>query len=358
MIVYTVRSKSLLDLAGEMKSQRLVLSPYFQRKLVWRPIHKQEFIETILNGYPFPEVFLARGKIDVEKMEATTCVVDGQQRLTSIKEFLADGFEVKGKKYSEHDVSTKEAFLKYQIAVIELDLDAEDDKLKEIFKRLNRTFYSLSMIEKLATEYAASEFMIVAKVLCNELFPDADQDNEGALDFDPNIPSESIVWAKQQKPTNYQKLISELGIFSTYESQRLVPLMFTLNLMAFALGGNFNRNDLAKKYLEENSQEFTEKDELVINFETVSAFILAINLPLGSYWLNKANIFSLFTLIYSNVGSFEELGAAEIHNRLRVLEQNLPEEYSNAAKEGVNNKKERESRRKILDKSLIPVPPV
>ena len=50
MIRYQVRSKELIDLVNEIKSKRLIMSPYFQRNLVWRVIHKVDFIKTIANS--------------------------------------------------------------------------------------------------------------------------------------------------------------------------------------------------------------------------------------------------------------------------------------------------------------------
>src|SRR5258706_1922629 len=130
------------------------MSPYFQRNLVWRLLHKIDFIKTILLGYPFPQIFIAKGSLDVENMQTTSCIVDGQQRMNSIMEFIQDKYKVDGKFYSELTIKEKEDFLKYQIPIIDLDIANDSPEIIEIFQRLNRTFYSLSTIEKLASEYA------------------------------------------------------------------------------------------------------------------------------------------------------------------------------------------------------------
>ena len=49
MMKYQVRSKDLMDVINEIDGRRLILSPYFQRNLVWRLIHKIDFIKTIGN---------------------------------------------------------------------------------------------------------------------------------------------------------------------------------------------------------------------------------------------------------------------------------------------------------------------
>ena len=86
--------------------------------------------------------------------------------MSTIKEFIEDKFSVDGSKYSQLSPIEKEIFLKYEIAIIDLDLQQEDPQIIEIFKRLNRTFYALSMIEKLSTEYRSSEFMLPRGTTC------------------------------------------------------------------------------------------------------------------------------------------------------------------------------------------------
>src|ERR1700684_3329340 len=100
MIRYNVRSRYLVDLINEVREGKRTHAPYFQRKLVWRLAHKVDFIKTILLGYPFPEIFISRGTIDLTSMQSTACLVDGQQRLNTIKEYIEDKFPVEGTKYS------------------------------------------------------------------------------------------------------------------------------------------------------------------------------------------------------------------------------------------------------------------
>jgi hypothetical protein len=192
---YTVRSREIIDLVAAMRSSRLTLSPYFQRNLVWRDAHKRDFIDTIMKGYPFPQIFLARGPIDLDTMEASQAVVDGQQRLNSIRDFVDGKLDFEGKIFKELTAKQREDFLKYEVAVIDFDLDAGDARLKDVFYRLNRTYYSLSAIEKLASEYSASEFMLVARVLCGEIVghpPDDDELGEVGSENDGEEPYQQI----------------------------------------------------------------------------------------------------------------------------------------------------------------------
>jgi hypothetical protein len=339
MIKYNIRSRQLVDIVSDIRRRRLIVSPYFQRKLVWRTVHKIDFIKTILMGLPFPEIFIANGDLDIDNMISTSCIVDGQQRLNSIVEFINDEYAVDNKLYSQLTPLEKEEFLKYEIAVIELDLKHDDPLIQEMFKRLNRTYYSLSNIEKLATEYAPSEFMLVSKLLSKELDIESNEE-ENHLEFDPNITDEFSDWIKKVNVNNFNKLIIESPIFTAYEISRKVHLNFTLNILGTVTVGFFNRN-ISKDILDSYSEDFPEKNFIISNLENVASKINRLKLRKNSYWYNKANIFSLIIAFYNNLDKIMGIHEAIMKSMLENFENNIPDEYHLAAKEGVNNKRER-----------------
>ena len=338
MIKYQIRSKELLALVNDFRNQRLIISPYFQRDLVWRELHKVDFIKTILLGYPFPQIFISRGRIDVQTMTSTSCVVDGQQRMNAINEYLADKFGVEGKRFSELAPTEQEDFLKYEVPIIDLDLVENDPQIIELFKRLNRTFYSLSKIELLATEFSPSEYMLVAKLLANQLSL-SDEETE-PFKRDPNVPPAMYEWATLQKVGSFQKWLTASKIFTNYELSRKVHLMFTLNLISTSLSGFYNRNELSDEYLNQYSQDFPEKDSVVNKFEKTAKFLLKLKLKETSYWNNKANAFSLFSATLVTMND-KEIDPKKLKIALDSFENQIPNDYSLAAKEAVNNKRER-----------------
>ena len=87
-------NKKVLEVFNMMKDGSLILRPRFQRKLVWNNTHKENFIETILMKLPFPEIYLATGEIDLELQKSTTLVVDGQQRLSTIYQYITGSKEL------------------------------------------------------------------------------------------------------------------------------------------------------------------------------------------------------------------------------------------------------------------------
>lgn len=67
------------------------LQPDFQRDLVWNKAKKQGLIDTILRNWKFPPIFLVLTSHE-DRLE----VLDGQQRLNSIKDFFNDKFTIDG----------------------------------------------------------------------------------------------------------------------------------------------------------------------------------------------------------------------------------------------------------------------
>lgn len=106
--------------------------------------------------------------------------------------------------------------------------------------------------------------------------------------------------------------------------------------------------------MEEYSESFPEKDDLVFKLEKISKKYIALKLPQNSYWYNKANFFSLIIVMYNEFDKLTMNGdEKEIAKKLKKFERNLPEDYSLAAKEAVNNKKERSLRNKYLEEILL-----
>lgn len=339
---YKVRSVSLLNYINEVIAGRYILDAYFQRNLVWRDVHNRDFIETILLGFPFPQIFISKGKIDVEKMATISCIVDGQQRTNAILKFIKNEFPVKNRYFNELSPDEKNDFFKYEIALIELDLENDDPVVKEIFQRINRTSNSLTTIEKLASEYSTSEFLLVARLLCNSIDINRKlSDDEGGeySDFkeDPNIPESFYVWANTKKVKAFQRLISNKKIYTAMDIQRKVHLMHVLNLMSTYLFSFFNRNEKSFLALDELSINFDKKDELVDVFEERANLILKMRLD--NFWFKKANIFSL--IIALATANLDDIAVEKLEENLNIFALNPGDEYKLAAAEAVNNKKER-----------------
>ena len=353
MIQYQVRSVQLLNLINDLISEKLVSDPFYQRNLVWRDLHKQDFIQTILLGFPFPQIFISKGKIDLEKRISIASIVDGQQRCNAILGYVNNQFQVNNHFFDDLSPDEKAVFFKYEVAVIELDLDHKDPKIKEIFQRINRTSSSLTGIEKKSSEYSASVYMLFAQYLSNHLSinqRDLDSlldssDESDDIRLNPYLTDDLITWFKSNKIKYFNKLLNSENIFTKLEISRKVNLMYTLNLVTTYLKGLYHRNNEVWKSADLYTEEFDEKEIILNKFEIIAKRILDFKFPKSSMWYGKANFFSLFY----EISKFEdaELNWEELQLRLNSFEPS--DQYQVATQEGVNYLKEREIRSREIN---------
>jgi len=72
-----VQSIRVAKLINEVEEGRLEVTPFFQRRQVWTNSDKEFFIDTVLNKYPFPEIFIATGALDRKQIKLKPGPVDG-----------------------------------------------------------------------------------------------------------------------------------------------------------------------------------------------------------------------------------------------------------------------------------------
>lgn len=348
MVRYQVRAISLLNLVNDVKMRRLIPDAYFQRELVWRELHKKDFIKTILLGLPFPQMFISRGKIDVETMQSVACIVDGQQRTNAILDFISDAFDVDGRRFSDLQEKEKSDFLKYEIAVIEIDLDNDDPVIKDIFLRINRASNSLTAIEKMSTQYSTSELMLVAKLLVDDLvFPDQESD-DADIRIDPNVPNYFYGWAARKKLRAFKKLVHTKHVFDSREIAKKVHLSYALNILVTHISGFYKRNEKVAEYLNDYAQDFPDKNEVVDQLERAANIYLSLGLKSKGYWFNKANFFSLMVALAKVVEDGAKIDYEGLSMALTEFESDAPDDYKAVAAQAVNDLQSRQLRHQYI----------
>ncbi|MEG2267090.1 MAG: DUF262 domain-containing protein, partial [Acinetobacter sp.] len=145
----SVTNPTIADVYNEISDGKLILTPDFQRKFVWTHEHQEAFIETILRGLPFPEIYVCEGDLDMKKLRTTKLVIDGQQRLTTIRNYIDGKYDKPFNSIPNFENLNKEqqtGFVKYQLVV--RDLGKIDEAVtREIFRRINLTKFKLDDIE-------------------------------------------------------------------------------------------------------------------------------------------------------------------------------------------------------------------
>ena len=170
---------SAKQLSGMVKNGKIDFNHIIQRSYVWERARKSALIESMILGYPIPAVFAKRMDDGSGKRGSNTYfIMDGKQRLSTVKEFLNDEFaltnlspityfdteedkevevDISGMKFSELPDGLKDFLSTVTFSVTYFDNLTKDEE-KELFKRLNagkplstksRTLASAKNIEEL-----------------------------------------------------------------------------------------------------------------------------------------------------------------------------------------------------------------
>jgi hypothetical protein len=136
---------------SRLNDNTLNMKPPFQRNPVWQDTQKAYLIDTILRGYPVPELYLQT--VVTAKGEEEHIVVDGQQRVRACLEFISNEFtlgeeseDFSGCSFDDLDDETKQRIFSYKFVVRTLP-NLSDAELREIFGRLNRNNVALNRQE-------------------------------------------------------------------------------------------------------------------------------------------------------------------------------------------------------------------
>lgn len=154
---FDTRVYSISDFLEWRKNNILDISPQFQRRGVWTRAAKSFLIDTIVRGKPIPKLFITQELRDRRNIRT---VVDGQQRLRTIFEFIGDELTMlrahnetyAGQTFSKLPPDVQSEVLKYEIGV-DLLYDVELKDLLDIFARINTYSVVLNKQEKFNAKY-------------------------------------------------------------------------------------------------------------------------------------------------------------------------------------------------------------
>lgn len=255
----SVTNPTIADIYEKIDTNRLELTPDFQRKFVWTHEHQEEFLDTILHGFPFPEIYVCQGVTDTKKLRTTQKVIDGQQRLTTIKKYIENDFKKELKIVPRFDKLTEEQredFLSYQIVVRDIG-KVDDNLVREIFRRINLTKFKLDDIEIHNAIYDG-KFIQVAKELADEVELDT------------------------------------FGVFHESEFTRMADVHFFLQVMSTLMrGGYYPRDTEVEKCVAEFNDEFPDSHKIKSQILNAVSVIQKLGLSVDSIWFRKSCFFTL-----------------------------------------------------------------
>lgn len=287
----SVTNPTVADVYQLIDEGKLTLRPDFQRKFVWTHEHQEAFIDTILNGLPFPEIYVCEGNVDVQKLRTTRLVIDGQQRLTTIRNYIEGKHERPPTKilpYQSLSIAQKENFINYQIVMRDLG-KVDEETTREIFRRINLTKFKLDDVEIHNAVYDG-HFIQAAKTILE------------------NVELESY------------------GVFRESEFTRMADLHFILLVMAtIENGGYFAQDREVEPRVSSLNDEYPNKDHMIALILKTFATIKDLDLPVDSMWFRKSNFFTLVVEIATHINALP----VDFKERILRLEEDVMSNKNN-----------------------------
>ena len=245
---------------------QLEMKPPFQRNLVWTKKQKSFLIDSILNGFPIPELYMQ--DVVSESGEKKYVVVDGQQRITACLQYIHGEFEIDekdsptfgGLSFDDLSGDQKKKLYSYQF-LIRLLPDISDIELREIFQRLNRNNVVLNPQELRQATYWGAFIQLMNDLAKHEL------------------------WTK-------------VDVFTSTDIKRMKDVEFISELAIAMMQGVQNKKTTLDKYYQLYEEEFREKFEVQEQFERTLREIVKLLPEIGSTrWSKKTDFYTLFVLL-------------------------------------------------------------
>ena len=328
-------SRRIHSLLQGLRTGTLVPDPKFQRRLVWTNKHKCDFLDTVLRGYPFPEIYIAAGEVDPDTGQGIEMLVDGQQRLVTLKQYVDASKDLKLSDgvipFAELSNEEKKSFYNYPVAVRDLG-QTSISEIKEIFERINSTNYSLNAMEKNNARYDGE-----IKQFAEEL-------------------SENSFFEKHR-------------VFSATDIRRMRDVSFALSMTITVMSTYFSLESEFEDYLRQYNDEFKEEQTLKIEFQKVFNFIDKCNIHENSRAWKKSDLFTLLVEIHRALFKTEKkFESAEVGERLQRFydlvdksartdenfdaEDGKLQKYYKATLQGTNNRTNRIRRGEIIQEVI------
>ncbi len=337
----TASNRRLRTLLIGIRNKTIIPNPDFQRRLVWTNKDKKNFLETVLTGYPFPEIYIAAGHVNPQTGEGTEWLVDGQQRISSLYQYFEGSDELRlGKDFPKYSELTQEEqinFLEYEVVVRDLG-NMPIEEIKKIFEKINATSYSLNAMEIHNSRFDG-EFKKFADEIAQHSF------------------------------------FNSHAIFSTNEIRRMRDVSFVLIFIITIMSTYFNREDELETYLSTYNDEFEQKDRLRAEIDQVFAFINACNFDARSRVWKKSDLLTLMVEVHralvlnamdlSSIEVSEELkrfyslvdSQADFDDEMKStglqIEPKDVNEYAKAASQATNDRGSRIKRGDILRRVIL-----
>lgn len=137
----------LETLVKKINKEYIKLDPDYQRRHRWDKITSSKLIESLILNIPIPTIYISQDyDVDTETEESRFSVIDGQQRLTAIRDFFNNSYELEGlqsltelneKKYKDLPPFLIRRLDERTLKCLRIDSTLDAQVKIDIFERLN-----------------------------------------------------------------------------------------------------------------------------------------------------------------------------------------------------------------------------
>jgi len=285
----------------------LILKPPYQRKPVWTNNQKAYLINTIIGGYNIPEVYIHR-ETD-EKGNTKYNIVDGQQRIRTILEFIEGDFSLSEEydpnyadfQFKDLPSEVQKKYWGFTIFAREI-VEATDEEVKNLFRRMNKNVVTLNAQELRHSTYNG-EFIKLMEEIAEDTF-----------------------W-------------SENKIVTPNEIRRMNDVQFVSDLFVSMMNGIQDKTKDLDRYYQLYESEFTDKSKWNDRFRIIKQNILEIVPDLKeTRWKNKSDFYTLFIALNVLMNENKDIQKNKIL-KLRKELTDFSDQISNAAQKTTKGNK-------------------
>lgn len=167
---------SILEIFQKIQGKKLILSPEYQRNVIWDKQKQTAFIESLFMGIIIPPIYVVEIPGNNILEETSYEVVDGKQRLTTLYSFLTNSFKLEeksleyykdwfAKKFfmsiqSEHESLTNE-MLSSVLDIYVITANSPEFTKYDIFSRLNKGAEKLKVNEIRKAIYRSKAISVI-----------------------------------------------------------------------------------------------------------------------------------------------------------------------------------------------------
>ncbi len=354
MFSFASNTRDIKSIHSMFREAKLIVDETYQRRSVWGEKDKVRLIETLLLNLVIPELFFWKASTDPESGESITHIVDGQQRINAIIDFIDGKFKLKdsyllepeskenwgNKFFAQLAPEDKTAIWNYKLMVIEIDPKAARDDIVKMFRRLNLTDYNLNDQEKRNSMHG--DFAILARQLSdnkfwdeNKLFKTTDVKRMKDIEFCATIIllyRNGIIDQTDQRALNqaYEDLQEE---YTTAEDDK--------NTILQAM-------EIVKVFINDDTKRFLQKKAQLYTLFSVVFYTLREGICISE---NAKQQFSIFISLYEKFSNEFEL-PSDVSTEAKFL-FDLLKRYKLASSEGLNKHTNRMTRFAVLKAFLF-----